>query len=424
MELAEKSDQNPTLRLGRELSLRKGYKKSERLKKIKAFALVFPLLMFSVSMFVFPIVVMFKNSIVDSELVQAWHNTPEVIQNWPGHDLPSDDIFFAVANDIVISSSERGLAAVARRLNYEKSGMRSLLSRTGRKVKKDSFTTPSEAKALLLNVDSRWGEVSTWQAIKRASSIMTSKYLLQSLDLKINNEGSLAKVDESSAIYFGILIKTLFISFVVTLTCLALGFPLAHLIANSSEKTSRIMLIFVLLPLWTSLLVKTSAWMVLLQKNGLANNLLQGLGVISEPLSILYARPAVYIAMTHLLLPFMILSLYSVMKNIPPSYFRAAISLGATPVKAFLKVYIPLALPGIVAGCLLCFVISLGYYITPALVGGAGDQMLSYFIAYYTNTSMNWGLASALGVVLFVISLILFYLYINLSSSKEERVKS
>jgi putative spermidine/putrescine transport system permease protein len=170
-------------------------------------------------------------------------------------------------------------------------------------------------------------------------------------------------------------------------------------------------MIFVLLPFWTSLLVRTSAWVILLQERGPINELLIWLGAISEPLELVFNRTGVYIAMVHVMLPFMVLPLYSVMKTIPKDYTRAALGLGAPPVRAFLRIYLPLTKPGIWSGSLLCFIISIGYYITPALVGGPSDQMISYFIAFYTNATINWGLASALGVILLVCVLLLFGVY-------------
>ena len=165
-------------------------------------------------------------------------------------------------------------------------------------------------------------------------------------------------------------------------------------------------MILVLLPFWTSLLVRTGAWVVLLQREGPVNGLLQALGLTDEPLQLVYNRFGVYVAMTHILLPFMVLPLYSVMRGIPPEYMRAAASLGARPLRAFLRVYLPQTVPGIGAGCLLVFILAIGYYITPALVGGANDQMVSYFVAFFTNQTVNWGMAAALGAVLLIATLV------------------
>ena len=150
---------------------------------------------------------------------------------------------------------------------------------------------------------------------------------------------------------------------------------------------------------------------MLLQSNGLVNRFLLSTGLIDTPLALLFNRQGVVIAMVHILLPFMILPLYSVMKSVPPNYLRAAVSLGSTPFAAFLRVYIPQTYPGVAAGGLLVFITAIGYYVTPALLGGAGDQMLSYYIAQYTNVEVNWGMACALGAVLLVATLVLYAIY-------------
>jgi len=178
----------------------------------------------------------------------------------------------------------------------------------------------------------------------------------------------------------------------------------------------------VLLPFWTSLLVRTTAWVVLLQNQGIVNEVLIWLGIVQAPVQLIYNRIGVYVAMTHVLLPFMILPLYSVMRGISPNYVRAAKSLGAPPTTAFLRIYVPQCLPGIGAGCLLVFILALGYYITPALVGGAGDQMIAYFIAFYTTSTINWGLASALGAVLLAATLMLCALYNRLVGTDRLRL--
>jgi putative spermidine/putrescine transport system permease protein len=201
---------------------------------------------------------------------------------------------------------------------------------------------------------------------------------------------------------------------VVTLWCLVLGYPLAYKLASLPARVSNLLLILVLLPFWTSLLVRTGAWVVLLQREGLVNDALLALRLIEQPLQLVYNRFGVYVAMTHILLPFMVLPLYSVMRGIPPQYMRAAASLGARPLRAFLRIYLPQTMPGIAAGCLLVFILAIGYYITPALVGGVNDQMISYFVAFYTNQTVNWGMASALGAVLLIATLALFVLYARL----------
>jgi putative spermidine/putrescine transport system permease protein len=205
--------------------------------------------------------------------------------------------------------------------------------------------------------------------------------------------------------------RTFVIALEVTLACAAIGLPYAMLAASQSGWLRGLMLLAVLLPLWTSLLVRTAAWMVLLQDRGLINQVLRGLGLISGPLPLIYNRTGVLIAMTHVLLPFMVLPIYASLVAIPRNLMPAAAALGAPPWQAVRLVLLPLAMPGLLAGALLVFMVALGYYITPALTGGAGDQMVSSVIAFYALGTANWGMAGALGLFLLVPTTALYLVY-------------
>ena len=195
----------------------------------------------------------------------------------------------------------------------------------------------------------------------------------------------------SQAIYLSVLWRTFLISSIVTVITLILGYPVAFMLAHAPEKLANILLIFILVPFWTSLLVRTTAWFVLLQDNGPINDIVRLLNPSGEPLSLIFSRFGTVTAMVHIQLPFTLLPIYSVMKGISPSYVRAARSLGGGPFYSFFRVYLPLTIPGIGAGCLLTFILCLGYYITPALVGGASDQMISGTIERAMNQENNWG---------------------------------
>jgi putative spermidine/putrescine transport system permease protein len=263
----------------------------------------------------------------------------------------------------------------------------------------------------LVGIDPKWGERETWAAIRRAGGPVTDFYLLAALDLQRDADGSIIGAPVEQRVFRDVLGRTLWISAMVTLICLLLGYPVAYVIAAQPPGRAGMLLFLVLLPFWTSLLVRTVAWVVLLQKEGVLNSLFMSLGLVHEPLKMIYNRFAVYVAMVHVLLPFMILPLYSVMRGIPPSYVRAASSLGAKPFTAFRRVFVPQTLAGIGAGCLMVFIQALGYYITPALVGGAEDQMISYFIAFYASKTVNWGMAAALSIMLLTATLLLYAVY-------------
>lgn len=210
--------------------------------------------------------------------------------------------------------------------------------------------------------------------------------------------------------YLAVTRNTFEIAAGVTAACLLMGYPIAFALANSRPWVARLVLIAVIIPFWTSLLVRNYAWMVLLGNNGLINNLLQALGLIEAPLPLLYNRFGVLVGMTHILLPYMVLSIYAVMQGIDPFMLRAAHNLGAGPARALWYVYLPLSLPGVIAGCLLVFIMALGFFVTPALLGGARGIMLSMVIENQINQVINWELASALAIFLLLVTLPLFLL--------------
>jgi len=300
---------------------------------------------------------------------------------------------------------------LARRLNTEVSGARSLIMNTYRAKLDIAAMSGPQVKEALLAQDPRWGELPYWWAIAKNSSRWTPDYLLTSLDLKRDAQGDIVKVGPEEAAFSAILLRTFSISAVVTLVCILIGYPLAYWLSTLSARRANLMMILVLLPFWTSVLVRIAAWIVLLQTNGLVNRFLMFTGLTDSPVPLLFNRLGVVIAMVHILLPFMILPLYSVMKSVPPNFVRAAVSLGSSPMAAFFRIYVPQTYPGIAAGGLLVFITSIGYYVTPALLGGAGDQMLSYYVAQYTNVEVNWGMACALGSVLLVTTLALYAVY-------------
>jgi putative spermidine/putrescine transport system permease protein len=201
-------------------------------------------------------------------------------------------------------------------------------------------------------------------------------------------------------VYLQVLLNTATISGIVTLVCLGIGYPLAYTMAHASPRLRRLLIFAVLIPFWTSILVRTFAWMVLLQRNGLVNQVLIGLGLTDAPLALVYNRLGTIIGMVQILLPFMVFPLYAVMGRIEPVYERAAAVLGAGPVRSFLRIYLPLSMPGLFAGCTLVFIVALGYFITPALLGGASDLMIAQMIEQQIANFGNWGLAGALSAVL------------------------
>jgi putative spermidine/putrescine transport system permease protein len=392
------------------LPLKQSLKKAERGRRFKALMFALPLLAFVSVSFVLPIFDMLFRS-VDNPVVSTYlPKTIEKLTLWKGKELPKAEVFETLARELLIAKKNRTIGKVAARLNFETSGMRSAINKTVRKIKKYKGTRYKEA---LIRFDKRWGETNTWHTIKRIGDRYTGVQYLAALDLKMGPEGKIIAQPEDRQVYVKIFLRTLWISLVVTLTCLVLAFPVSYLLATLPLRISNMLMVMVLLPFWTSLLVRTTSWIVLLQRNGVVNDIIVWLGIIDDDsrIQMVYNQTGTLVAMTQILLPFMILPLYSVMKTISPSYMKAARSLGASPLRAFARVYVPQTVPGIGAGCLLVFILSIGYYITPALVGGQSGQLISNFIAYHMKSSLNWGLAAALGTILLFAVLSLYWLY-------------
>jgi putative spermidine/putrescine transport system permease protein len=381
------------------------------------FALLAPLTGFLLVFFVAPLLWLLSLSVREAEVPRALPRTLVALSAWqPAEPLP-EPLFAAFAQDIVDARAASTLADAARRLNYEVNGVRSTLMRAARDVAAAPPGTRINA-AFIGEIDPLLASPEFFAAVQRARGPVSPYYLLASLDLVRDVHGAVHRAAMEQRIYLDVLGRTLFISASVTLLCLVLGSPVAWLLTQVRERTADWLMILVLLPFWTSLLVRTAAWVVVLQREGMVNSALMKLGLIAEPLTLLYNRTGVLVAMTHVLLPFMILPLYSVLKGIPPQYLRAAASLGAPPLTAFARVYLPLAAPGVAAGSLMVFILALGYYITPALVGGGSDQMLSYFVATYTTDTGNWGLAAALGLLMLASTLLLYALAHRLSGGR------
>ncbi|WOI55602.1 ABC transporter permease [Palleronia sp. LCG004] len=534
--------------------LKRSLNRALRAQKLRALALIAPLLIFVLVTFVAPIVDMLFRSVENDIVSENLPRTVQALQDWDGTGTPDEEAFRALGADFVVASERRNHTRVGSRLNYETTGISSLFRQTGRDVdeigeiytdqfvelneawedpatwmtlmasedwldeREDWLAAEAEAEAaqeaaetrderralrfedpepafelsdlatdalprtaaiyddfarviqvededspaeeepwnivyqalyedlsagrgegyegeaasllsaareavpgfetmsvrdfFLEEIDEDWADPEIWGTIKAFSDPYTAGYFLTAVDLRLTPDG-IERQPEGQQIYILLFERTLFMSLMIMGSCVLLGYPIAFLLSNLPMRTSNLLLILVLLPFWTSLLVRTSAWKVLLQQQGVINDILVWLGVISNAgrLALINNQTGTIIAMTHILLPFMILPLYSVMKTIPPHYVRAAKSLGATNWTAFWRVYFPQSVPGIGAGCILVFILSIGYYITPELVGGTTGTFISNRIAYHISTSLNWGLAAALGTILLVVVLVLYYLY-------------
>ena len=401
-----------TLRTADGVPLKTSLRRATARRRVRTFLLVVPILAFLLVTFVFPVIDMLFRS-VDNQIVSSvLPRTTLAIQSWDpaSEELPPEFVFEALVLDVQESFKDKTLGRAGRRLNYEKSGVMSLFRKSGRRAKR---ITEAPFKDQVIAIDQRWADIATWQLIHQESSKVTESYFLSAVDLRVDYKGEVSWKAEERRIYLFLFYRTLWMSALITIFCLLLGYPIAFLLATLPPRHGNLLLILVLLPFWTSLLVRTTAWIALLQSEGVLNDLMVFLGIISEDgrLQMIHNKIGTFVAMTHILLPFMILPLYSVMKTIPSSYMRAARSLGASPITGFIKVYMPNTVPGIGAGCILVFILSIGYYITPALVGGRTGTFISNIIALHISETLNWGLAAALGVILLALVLLLYFLY-------------
>ena len=398
------------------IPLKISLKKTERKNKIRAFLLVFPLLLFIIVTFIVPIGDMLTRSVDDSLINEVYGKTFEEYIKWDKakDELPPEAVYKALFEDIAYGEKIK-IGRSLTRMNYSKSGWKSLIKKTRRQINKivKSEEFPTSYKDWLIEINKGWADPTFWYSMSQMLSESTPIYYWNAIDRTYDENANIVQQPEERRMYVRTWIKTFKVSVYVTFFCLVLGFPVAHLLANLPLRYSNLLMIFVLLPFWTSLLVRTTAWIVMLQQNGVINGVLVWLGILSDEgrIQMVYNMTGTIIAMTQILLPFMILPLYSVMKVIPKSHMRAAQNLGAKPAKAFMRVYLPQTIPGMSAGGLLVFVLAIGYFITPELVGGKDGQLIGHWIAYHLKTSMNWGLCSALGGILLAIMLVLYWLY-------------
>ena len=391
------------------IPLKVSLKRAERRNKIRALLLVLPLALFITVTFVIPIISMLTRSVDDKQINTVFPKTFEIYKQWDQKELPSEEMYATIFNEIMTAEKWQ-IGKASTRMNYSKSGWKSLIKKSKRKFKK---IKEGPYKEQMIAIDKKWADMEYWKALGQMVDPITFGYYLNAVDLKYDSNKKIVRQPEKRRIYNYTWYKTIKISVLVTLFCLILGYPIAHLLATLPLKLSNLLMIFVLLPFWTSLLVRTVSWIVILMQNGIFNNILVWAGIVSDDnrIQLIYNETGTLIAMTQILLPFMVLPLYSVMKTIPPSYMRAALNLGAQPMHAFYRVYMPQTVPGISAGGLLVFVLAIGYFITPELVGGADGQLIGHWIAYHLKSTLNWGLCAALGTILLVVMLTLYWVY-------------
>ena len=396
------------------LGLRAQFERAERRRRMGALALVLPLLIFIAVTFLAPVADMLTRSVDNQMVGDILPRAAPLLRAWnpADSDLPPDAAFDAMLLDLRDGAEAKTITRLGQRLNYEASGMSSLFRKSARRVRSQKET--SDARAALIAMDKKWGARETWMVMRKFSGEWTAGYYQSAFDFRYDPETDAHELAaENRRIYLKLFARTLALSALITLMTFLLGYPVAFFAASLPARQANLMMILVLLPFWTSLLVRTTSWIALLQEQGVINDILTALGIVDEDgrLRMIHNQVGTVVAMTHILLPFMILPLYSVMRTISPSYMRAARSLGADAFTAFWRVYFPQTVAGVGAGAILVFILSIGYYITPELVGGRSGTFISNRIAHHISSSLNWGLGAALGFMLLALVLVLYWIY-------------
>lgn len=385
--------------------------RSQRAARWRAFLLVLPLLLFVLITFLMPIGQMLVRSVHNDGFSAHMPRISAWFAENPRGAEQGEAAYRALAEDIAEAAAARTIGTVGTRINYDVPGTRSLFTSTGRKLRGGDIEPPF--REALLDISPKWSDPKLWSGMREAAKPVTANFYVAALDRGRSEDGRIVREPPNQRIYLKLFQRTFLLSLLITGMTFILGFPVAYLLASLPTRKSNLLMILVLLPFWTSLLVRTTSWIVLLQQQGVINDILIWLGLIGggQRLQMVYNQTGTIVAMTHILLPFMILPLYSVMRTINPSYVRAARSLGASSWTAFRRIYFPQTLPGFAAGALLVFILAIGYYITPALVGGASGQLISNMIATHMTETLNWSLAAALASLLLAAVLVLYWVY-------------
>ncbi len=408
--MTRQSTSNPSILSEAGVPLKQSLARAERRERLLLFGLNLPLLAFVAVTFIIPIGIMMVRSVHIPIAVETIPRTLDALRNWDDKQPPDEAVFRTLAEEMLAAGRSGAVGKLGSQLNHVLPGSRSTITRTARQLRRHEGDTYKE---FMIAADERWSTPEIWASLRHLDSRYSPLNYLTAFDHRYDANGSIVSRPEEERIYLPLLVKTIGMSLLITSICVLLAYPIAYQLANLPARTANLLLILVLLPFWTSLLVRTTSWIVLLQSQGTINDIFVWLGIIDDEsrIQMIYNMFGTVVAMVHIMLPFMILPLYSVMAGIPPEYMRAAESLGATRNRAFATVYFPQTVPGLGAGSILVFILSIGYYITPALVGGRTGQFISNAIAYHMQQSLNWGLAAALACVLLVCVLVMYWLY-------------
>ncbi|CAM5590691.1 putative spermidine/putrescine transport system permease protein [Aquamicrobium terrae] len=368
--------------------------------RLAATGFLFPAIVAVLLMAALPLGMVLSKAFYDTQVHDAFPATLEALSGWDEQELLPDSAQAALAQDLRSAYAAQTLAGAASKLNERANGLRSAVMATARRLARNG---EADIAATLEQSSPLWAAPETWATIKAAGrpfSLANLGRVFAPSPSGVDGSGT------AGGVYGDMLARTLTISFSVTLLTVLIGYPLAYALTFAPLRLKRPLFVLSFIPLWMSLLGRAAAWVILLQKGGVVDMAARALGVATEPLELLYSRAGVYVAMTHVLLPCFVYPCYSAMANIPRNHVTAALSLGASGWRSFWIVFVPQTLGGVAAGATLVFVLSMGFYLTPALVGGPADQMLSYMVSEITLRIGDTGMASTLAALLIVAMMI------------------
>jgi len=401
--------EEPAKALGRRLSrLAHALNRPSRLT-LMSYALCAPLLALLGVCFVLPLLFVMHTAFNNPVIGGAWPEFIEALRE--DHDeVPGELVFRALVQGFQHQQEDEAYKLTLKPFSQQNPELWRLLQHSADTLPPEHFAS---AKAWFIGSDPAWAEPDTWKVIRRVAAPYTTHNLVNALDVTLNPDGNLRLKPEERRGYSLVIRDTLVMGFWVTLFALLLGYPLAYRLITMRRTSARILLGGFLVLLWTSVLVKAYGWMAVFDRHGIINETLMGIGVIEEPLALRPSWALLIVAMTYALLPFMILPIYQSMRRVSLDQLRAAVSLGAPPARAVLTAYLPATTPGIAAGCLLVFILSIGYYTLPAMAAGAAETTISMLLVEFAITIANNGMAATMASFVLIIAAILFWFYMR-----------
>jgi putative spermidine/putrescine transport system permease protein len=374
-----------------------------------SYALCAPLLVFLAVFFLLPLLYVLHTGLHNPVIDRAWPEFIQALRADPDN-VPGEDVFRALVRGIRSGQESDAYKQTLKPFSQQEPELWRLLQQTAETLPPQSIAS---AKAWFFGTDPAWAEPDTWKVIRRVAAPYTTHNIFNALDVTLTPNGNLRFKPPERRGYSLVIRDTLIMGFWVTLFAVLLGYPLAYRLVTMARTPARVLLSALLVLLWASVLVKTYAWIAIFDRNGVVNGMLLALGVIDEPLTLRPSRAIVTVAMVYALLPIMILPIYQSMRKVSLDQLRAAVSLGAAPARAVITAYLPATIPGIAAGCLLVFVLSIGYYTLPALAAGPAETTISMLMVEFAVTIANNGMAATMASFVLLIAAACYFVYIR-----------